>query len=80
MGSKSRPMLDFQFHHFLACVISLMLSFLIYKIILVQFSSVAQSRPTLCDSMNCSISSPQSSPNSGWEPKPLSKPLQAKAT
>ena len=40
MGSKSRPMLDFQFHHFLACVISLMLSFLIYKIILVQFSSV----------------------------------------
>ena len=38
MGSKSRPMLDFQFHHFLACVISLTLSFLIYKIILVQFS------------------------------------------
>jgi len=55
MGSKSRPMLDFQFHHFLACVISLTLSFLIYKIILVQFSSVAQSCPTLCDPMDCSM-------------------------
>ena len=47
-------------------------SFFLHHFVKLQFSSVAQSCPTLCDPMNCSIPGPPSITNSRSTPKPMS--------